>query len=35
MTGAGERSLSHRHGPPVGQETVRTVGGDSRTLAAS
>lgn len=35
MTGAGERSLSHRHGLPAGQETVRSVGGESGTLAAS
>lgn len=35
VTGAGERSLSHRHGPPAGQKTVRTEGGDGRTLAAS
>lgn len=35
VTGAGERSLSHRHGPPAGQETDRAEGGDGRTLAAS
>lgn len=35
VTGAGKRSLSHRHGPPAGQETVRTEGGDGRALAAS
>lgn len=35
VTGAGKRSLSHRHGPPAGQETVRTEGGDGTTLAAS
>lgn len=35
VTGAGERSLSHRHGPSTGQETDRTEGGDGRTLADS
>lgn len=35
VTGAGERSLSHRHGPPAGQETVHTEGVDSRTLLNS
>ena len=35
VTGAGERSLSHRHGPPAVRETVRTEGGDGATLGAS
>lgn len=28
VTGAGERSLSHRHGPPPGHEMVKTEGGN-------
>lgn len=35
VTGAGEGSLSHRHGPPAGRETVCTDRGDGWMLAAS